>query len=77
MLRSTAKTYSSKAGLIEKTYVSTRCSKCNASRVVPFLRIELLELLSTGRPINCACAKCGEIWPITKAERAALQRELA
>jgi hypothetical protein len=48
----------------------------NDSRVVPFLRVELLELLSTSRPIDCICAACNQIWPITQIERAAVQREL-
>jgi hypothetical protein len=56
----------------EKTYVVSKCPKCNNSRTVPFLRVELLDLLGTGRPINCMCAPCNQVWPITQAERAAL-----
>jgi hypothetical protein len=62
--------------VIGKTYVSSRCPKCNDSRVVSFLNVELADIFNTGRPVNCMCSACNEIWPITPAERTALQREL-
>jgi hypothetical protein len=62
--------------LIEKTYVCSRCPKCNDSRVVTFLSVELKDLMENGRQINCMCSACNEIWPITPTERASLERQL-
>jgi hypothetical protein len=62
--------------VVEKMYVSSKCPKCNGARVVTFLRVELLDMITARRPVNCMCGACNEIWPITPAERAVLEQDL-
>ncbi len=63
--------------MIDKMHVSSKCPKCHGARVVTFLRLELWGLISARRPINCMCAACNEIWPITPVERIAVERDIA
>ena len=61
----------------DRMYVSSKCPKCNDSRVVSFLRVEVLDMVRARRPINCMCGACNEIWPITPVERASLEQDFA
>jgi hypothetical protein len=62
--------------MMETVAISSRCPQCNDSRVVRFLRVELTELLTSGREIGCWCASCDEKWALNQTERAAVQRDI-
>jgi hypothetical protein len=49
--------------------ISSKCPKCEQSRVVTYLCSELADRLRTGEAIEVMCVTCSETWPLTDKER--------
>jgi hypothetical protein len=45
-----------------------------AGREIP--RAELIEMLNTGRDIECWCISCDKTWPLSRIERAEVEHYL-